>query len=127
MIRRPPRSTLFPYTRSSDLERTRALDRLAERVMDDAVRLAVRPGQSVTAAIVVTGIHHRQHHVSGRDEVFPHLPDAEVARRSRRQTENVERDRHAQRLDAIREDRDPRLNAHALSLTGATSRQNGLR
>src|SRR2546422_7387284 len=62
MIRRPPRSTLFPYTTLSDLPVSVALsaaaaqqgnvDRLAHRIVTTSV--AVRPGE----VVVITGGKH---------------------------------------------------------------------
>src|SRR5947208_11665073 len=59
MIRRPPRSTLFPYTRSSDLVPDREPDagqhpggasRL-ERTLDGGPRRAVRPSRGLLPAV----------------------------------------------------------------------------
>src|ERR1041385_5435570 len=60
-------------------QRPGPLDCFVERVVHDAVRLAVRPREAVAAAVVMTGIHHRQHHIGDGDEIFPDLTDAEIA------------------------------------------------
>src|SRR5467141_2249496 len=51
-------------------ERPRALDRLAQRVADYSIRLAVGPGEPVAAAIVMARVHHRQHDVGDGDEIL---------------------------------------------------------
>src|SRR6266511_1771835 len=90
-------------------ERPRALDGFAQRVPDHTIGFAVGPRESVAPPVVMARVHHRQHDVGDADEILPYLADAEIARGRRGETEDVERDRHAERLDAVGENRDARL------------------
>src|SRR3954464_3056547 len=94
---------------------------------NNSVWLRIRYGEAITAAIVVARIHHRQHDVGHGDEVLPHLTDTEVAGRGRRQTENVERDRYAEGLQAARQNRDAFLYAGALRLARLACPEDRLR
>src|SRR3712207_8474731 len=67
MIRRPPRSTLFPYRRSSDLGRGLA-GALGDQLLDEvaqgeAVPLLERPA----GALAVVGEHHQLVRAGGPD------------------------------------------------------------
>src|SRR2546422_7359422 len=59
MIRRPPRSTLFPYTSSSDLER--ALHEVAEGVGELARVACVEPLPGELAVVVEADFRSEEH------------------------------------------------------------------
>src|SRR5437773_466706 len=84
-------------------------------------------GNRGDAAVVVARVHHRQHDVGDGDEILPYLADAEVARGGRGETEDVERDRHAERLDAVGENRDAGLHALPLCFAALAGGEDGLR
>src|SRR5260221_5031650 len=58
MIRRPPRSTLFPYTRSSDLDRPPRSSRLAWRQGSQG------PEQYLAPAVAATRSRRSEEHTS---------------------------------------------------------------
>ena len=91
MIRRPPRSTLFPYTTSSDL----ALKRLGEIARaGDSFRAAVEAQPNYLPAILNLGLHHLD---GGEFEMAEKLfmralslqPTSELARRNLAKTRKM--------------------------------------
>src|SRR2546426_5740011 len=67
MIRRPPRSTLFPTRRSSDLDQLAEVARLAEGYGTGEVRLTV-----------------------DQNVIDPHVPDARLGNRSEEHTSELQ-------------------------------------
>src|SRR5207245_9105222 len=62
MLRRPPRSTLFPYTRSSDLGAAGSFALI--------VHQPLRPGQAVAVANGLTGARAERHRLRRVGDVF---------------------------------------------------------
>src|SRR5581483_10775938 len=106
-------------------ERARALEGVAQGARDNAVGLAVRPGEAEGATIVMARVHHGQVDVGDGGEVLPHLADTEVSRCRGGEAENVEGDGHAERLEAVAQQADMRAHGVALRLAGPAGGKDG--
>ncbi len=92
---------------------------ILQRPPHHQVRLRVRGLGAVHPGRVMARIHHRQHDVRRRHQVFPHLPDPHVAGHDRRHPEDVERHRHAVRAHPAPEQGQVALHPLAGGLAGA--------